>query len=319
MAVAVVENLNVNKLISTFARKYSNLEYVADRILPPVPVNKMQIKYARYDKSNLRSGGINTLSGDTDIAKDARYGVANQSASLGLYRLKTVVGTLEKHDADPIFDPEMDATANLMEQLAVDKEVRMAGVVFATGNYATGNKSAVVNSRAWTNYTTATGAKGPVRQVYSASDVVRQKSARTPNIMAMGSQTYVAMTAHPDIRTRIQYVQSVTKSSAEAALAAIFGVDEVLVVRAIQVTTPEGATDVLADVVTDSCVLIHRPKMQNTKTVAHSVQFRHVLFPNGDKWTVRERMGATVIEGRDAYSFHIVDTAAGYMFHTTNS
>ena len=319
MAVAVVENLNVNKLISTFARKYSNLEYIADQILPPVPVEKMQIKYARYDKSNLRSGGINTLSGDTDVAKDARYGVANQSASLGLYRLKTVVGTLEKHDADPIFDPELDATANLMEQLAVDKEVRMAGVVFVTGNYATGHKTNTANSRQWANYTTATGAKGPIRQALSASDVIRQKIGRTPNVFAMGAQSYVSLLAHPDVKSRIQYVQMVTKGNVEQALAALFGVDVFLVERAINLTSWEGATDVTADVVTDTAVLIHRPQVQNTKTIAHSVQFRHRLFPNGDKWTVRERMGATVIEARDAYSYHVVDTQGGYIWTNTNS
>ena len=311
--------MNINQLITEFALRFSNLEYAADRVLPGIKVKKTDGKYATYDKDSFRTGGLRTLSSDTEVARTTSYGVGTATFSTELYRQSEVIGVLARENADQPFDPEQDATANLMELLAVDKEVRMATLVFGSGNYATGNKTAVANSNAWANYTTATGAKGPVFQVYSAAEVIRGKVARMPNVLVLGAKSPRVLIRHPDVKDSLKFVQALTKANVEAALAALFGVDEYIVVRAIKNIALPGETDSLSDVVADDAALIVRPARMTVKTVAHSAQFQHRLFPNGDKWVEKSRMNATVVEVRDNYVFKSVSTSAGYLFKTTNT
>jgi len=88
----------------------------------------------------------------------------------------------------------------------------------------------------------------------------------------------------------------------------------------IEVVAPQpGEADSLSDVVADDAALIVRPARMTVKTVAHSAQFQHRLFPNGDKWVEKSRMNATVVEVRDNYVFKSVSTSAGYLFKTTNT
>jgi len=72
--------------------------------------------------------------------------------------------------------------------------------------------------------------------------------------------------------------------------------------------------DLVCTMMTDKAAIIVRPTMQSTRTQAHSVQFQLTGFPNGNRWTSDERMGATVIETRDNYVFKVVDTSAGFLF-----
>lgn len=305
-------DMNINRLVSNWSRAYQNDNYVANKVLPPVSVKKEQGKYARYNKDNFRTGGIDLLSTEKQIAKTATYGVDTDSYTTALYRVKDIVGVLEQQNADQPFSPLRDATENLMDLMATDKEAKMVAQVLASGNYASGSKVAV--STQWNNYNTATGVLGPVKRVHSALNTIRGLVAKRANVMLVGADVHTVLIDSPDLTSRIKFVQQVTVGNVENAMAAIFGVQEYHIVDAIKNTAFQGGTDSLSDMVTDKAALLYRPARQTLKSVAHSVQFQLAGFPNGARWVDEERMNGTVIEVRDNYVFKLVDNTAGFLF-----
>ncbi|MDB4311884.1 hypothetical protein N9937_00500 [bacterium] len=314
----LAQDMNINQLITGFARRYNNEEFLAERILPPVPVTKLIGKYARYDKDNLRTKNLKRLSGARGRAPVVDYGVDNATYSCEIYRLAGMVDSTENSQADAPFQPEADTTANVQDLMSIAKEKDMVDQVFASGNFASGNKTALAASTYW-DAAAATGPAGPVKQVLSARSVVLTKVLRKPNLMVVGETTHTTLLTAKDITERLKFVQAITVAGVENALASIFGVSEYLVEKAVENTAVEGDTDSLSLLVADKAILLVRPTVQSTKTVAHSVQFRQNQFPNGDMWNQREEMGTKYIEVRDAYDMTTVDSSAGYIFVNTNA
>lgn len=311
--------LTVDQLITDFSRAYMNAEFMAEKVLPAVPTRKMRGLYATYGKDSIRTANIPVLSSDTAIAESVTYTVGKDSYALGLYRLSDIIGTLEREEADLPFQPEQDTTEHLMQLIGIDKEVRFATQVFGSTNFATGNKTALTASTYWSNYSAATGIAGPVHQVHSGINVVRGKALAAPRVMAIGAVVETVLRRHPDIRDSLKFVQTLSVMNIDAAMASIFGVQEFHVIRTVKNTAVKGDADSLSDVVGKKACLLVRPATPTRKSVAHSIQLRRSTFPNGDKWVVRERMGATMVEVRDAYVFKTVDSSAGYLFDTTQA
>ena len=305
---------NINRLITGFARDFNNANLIADQVLTSVKVQKEQGKFARYDKDKFRTGGINSQSTDKDIALVTDHGVDTDSYSTVLHRLAQVVGVLEGENADAPFNPLQDATENVMAQLLTEKETLFATAIIASGNYATGSKAALVNSTQWSNYTTATGAIGPVHKVHSAIDTIRGLTARRGNTLIVSADVHTQLLRHPDVTDSLKFVQTLMVTNISAALAGVFGVARYFILDAIKNTALEGESDSLSDIATKEVALLHVPERQTSKSVAHTVQFQQRMFPNGNRWTVDERMGATIIEVRDNYVFNLVDDTAGFFF-----
>jgi hypothetical protein len=317
------DNLNVNRLITSLVRGYSNEQYLADTVLPGLKVKKTRGTWARFDKSNLRAAlNLGYIATAKQTATEFNFGTDTTTYITRLHKVRAFVDPEEIGDEDDPYDIENDLTFGMSEAMKVEKEVAFATLMFGSGNYAAGHKT-VSTGKKWSVYSAAsTGEFGPLRQVLSAANHVRSKVGQYPNALVVGAKTHMVLLRHPDVTDSVKYVELMTVMNASKAMAALFGVNDYWVEGAIKVTSgfkPEAHTETVADIVGDKAALILRNPGQNKRATRFGAQVQHQLYPNGDRYPDRALMNGIWIEVRDRYQMLSVDNTAGYLFDDTNA
>lgn len=152
-------------------------------------------------------------------------------------------------------------------------------------------KAAAFGTGKWTGATDQTGVSGapganqvkqwdqatstPIKDVKTLATAIKLAIGVRPNVLSMGSPVWDALTTNPDIIDRIKYGQTpgspaqVTKE----AVAALMGLDEILVSDVVEVTSKENATKTTAFVIGKEAVLFYRPPMADIEVPAAGYTF----------------------------------------------
>ena len=89
----------------------------------------------------------------------------------------------------------------------------------------------------WSDQTSGT----PIEDVQAAKTAVLLKTGFEPNVLTLGKQVWDALVNHPDILDRIKYSSNNSTPAivSRQAMAALFEVEEIKVMKAIENTTAE--------------------------------------------------------------------------------
>lgn len=118
---------------------YTNRALIADQVLPRVPVGKQEFRwlnYARLERFTVpetyvgRKGAVN----ETEFTANEAPGMTHD------HGLDDVVPNDDITQAPAGYNPLGNAAEGLTELIALDRELRVAGVVFNPSTYPTGNK-----------------------------------------------------------------------------------------------------------------------------------------------------------------------------------
>ena len=110
----------IDPVLSNVSKKYTNQEFIADRIMPVVPTAKQTGKYYVYDKSNLRRDV--TLRAPGSGANETSFGLSTQDFITKDHALKDFIPDEVQEQADAALNPLVDATENLTEKLLIDRD-----------------------------------------------------------------------------------------------------------------------------------------------------------------------------------------------------
>jgi hypothetical protein len=317
-----IANLNVNKLVTSYALKHKNHAMIADQVMPPKKSMKTDGVYFKYNREHqtLRDSDI-VLLAQTDWrskSKEIEYDVTSGNYSMKLFGLSEVVGQDQIMDADKPMEPVVDAAINIKGKLDLVKEKQFYDLVGASGNYATGNKVSLANSLQWSTYGTATGTNSPIVQVQSGSNVIDRKAGAVGRkVMVVSPDTHLKLIRHPEFVDGIKYTTQATKGSIENAIAGILGVDGYMIMKAIRSATAENLTASMTYIASDFACLLAQPEMQTVKSVAFAIQFQRAGVPVVQTRVDEDLKGATVVEMYDEYVFELVDNTAGYLWLNT--
>lgn len=262
----------VDVVLSNWARGYSNQELIATRILPYVEVPSRSTRLIKFGKEGFRK--LNTRRAPGAPVLTVQYGYASDPVALVQDSLQGLVPveTAEEASRVPKINLGQVAVQMVMDQLDLGLEIDAAAMLRAQATYAATSRVALAGASRWDDE-----ASDPKGDVDAAREAVRAKIGRYPNKLVLGAKVFSALTNHPRIKDQFKYTSA--DSITEAMLARYFGLDEVIVGKAIYL--PDGVAEDQpgTDVWGNDAILIWTPRAANWMTPSFGYTYRLAGYP----------------------------------------
>jgi hypothetical protein len=235
-------NLYVSPLLTNISLAYRNEEYINEKILPVVPVQKDTAQIATYGMDNLRIE--ESLRAQGAGANEVRHSVSiGEHYILKDHALKEFVTLEEEDNADSPIAPRKDAVENLTDRIQVIKEKELADTLSNT-SIITQNVT-LSGTDQWSDFTNS----DPFDDIKTAMEAVRTGSGMLPNTFVMSYKVMMTLMVHPDLIARLVNVTTVSSDMVMQALRMAFpNIKNIFVGSALYNSGVEGGTDTLADI-----------------------------------------------------------------------
>ena len=233
--------------------------FVADRAFPRIAVSKQSDSYFTYDRGYFNRAEMQKRAPGAESA-GANYALSSASYSADVWALHRDVADQVRANADSPISLDREATELLTLQGLLRKEKEWASAHFITGVWTT-ERAGVAATPTGTQFLRwDVAASTPIEDVRQGVRTVQESTGFRPQRMVMGREVYDALLDHPDIVGRLDRGQtSGTAMVMRDTLAALFEMDEVLVMDAIENTANEGATNVHAFIGGKNALLLYAP------------------------------------------------------------
>jgi hypothetical protein len=239
--------------------------YLADSVLPSVPVAKESAAYWVYDKSRLDAP-------DSKRAPRSEYNridwnVTTDTYIAEQYGLEGEIDDEERKNAATPLDLDVDTTEIVTDMVLNNREKRVADLVLSTAVVTQNITLAGVDQ--WSDFANS----DPLDDVKTARTTIYTGApGYTPNTLSMGYLVFEVIKLHPDIKEIVKYTERaiVTKQ----ILAAVFEVDEVLVGKVLRRSSKEGQTDAFTDVWGKDVLLFYKENRPTLKRASFGYQMR---------------------------------------------
>jgi len=309
----VATDLYVDKPLTDVSIKYSNQEYIADMVLPRIPVMQETGIIWSYGMENFNLKDLQR--GDKSVSKRSGYTVSSSTTyRITNYALSDIVTAGMRAQADSPMSPDVDTTEYLTEILALNKEYLAASALFNTGTSGFSGYTEALNSGSaryqWNDYTNS----NPIQDIsYAKRTKIAANSGATNNIwVVMGEDVMTYLENHPDLLDNIKYTQ--TGIITEDLVAKLFQVEKVVVGKSMYNASNEGQTASLSRVWGKYVLVMNRPARPALKTSATAVMVHGGNYAR--KWTEPSLRGADVIEVEEALQVKVLSPKSGYLFST---
>ena len=292
-------------VLTQVSTAYTNDTFLAETILPVMPVSKQSGVFFQYDKSNLRIPG-STVRAAGAPAKETDFNVTKGTYVTVDHALKEFVPNEIQEQAMTPTDPLTDSTENVTEQLMLDKEKALADYLTSTANIT--QNTTLSGTNQWSDYNNSS----PITDLRTARQTVRLAVGRTPNTLIIGQQVFDSLIDHPEILERVKYSQLGILTV--ELLARLFQVDRVLVGSAVYNSAKEGQTDSLGYVWGKHAILTYIAPSVRMKQLTLGYTFTYGTR-QAERWTDGDRKG-TYVRVHDNWQQGIVAATAAYLLRT---
>jgi hypothetical protein len=242
-----VSDVHVNAPLTNISIAYiqDSRNFVADKIFPVVPVSKQSDRYYTYDRGEFNRDEAQKRAPGTESAGGS-YTIDNTPTYYcDVFAFHKDVPDQVRANADAVLNPDMEATMYVTQKLLLKREKTFMTNYFTTGLWTTdvtGVSSSPSGSQAvqWSDYTSS----DPIVDIRTRMTNILQSTGFLPNTLLLGQQVFDKLVDHPDIIDRIKYGQTAGGPAIVNAqtIAAILGLDRILVSAAIENTAKEGQT-----------------------------------------------------------------------------
>lgn len=286
--------------------------FIANTVFPSVPVEKQSDKFFKYTKGDWFRDEAQLRAPATESAGSG-YGLSTDNYSTKVYAFHKDVDDQVRANSDTPLNPDRDATTFVTQRMLLRQEIDWSSTYFTTGVWAT-DKTGGTDFTVWSNYTSS----DPIEDIEAGKSTMLTSTGFMPNTLVLGYDVFRQLRHHPDVVDRIKYTSS--EVPAEGILSRLFGVDRVLVTRAIKNSGAEGAADSFAQVHGKNAALYYVAPSPGLLTPSAGYQFvwRGVSDGMGQNIGItRFRMPelrADRIEAQMAWDYKVVSSDLGYFF-----
>lgn len=320
----VPSEVHVDAALSTVSRGYAAqaTKFVSNRVFPVVTVTKESGKYfivdryqnARRQHDDIRAAG--TEAHETDFKTSTDTYLCNDHAEQG------IVPDEERANADDAMVPELNRTEFLTDIVLLNKEIALVTLLEATLASSGTNLTNLTNE--WDDYTNG----DPVGDMRTAiTRFIANSAGVIPSGVVIPQEVFLALKDHPDIVDRVKYGSALGTPSVVTAqaLAAVFGIGEVLIAQCYKNTAKHNATPVGAAIWGENdVVLYYRPERVGLKV--QSLGFTFAWTMGGatqegyqvETWRENGRKG-DMYRVSFYYDQKVVDSTCGYRIANTLS
>lgn len=249
-------SVHVNTALTSFALGYGSQlgKFVADKLFPVIPTSKQADKYyilgmEMFDDH--RSRAARPTGGKYPRVQHDYTTASFSCVDVGL---EEAVDDTIQENADAGLDPKQDAIIIIREQMALMQELRVAAAVTAATGLST--DSALSGTNRWDNDNS-----NPIGDMQTLIDSVEDATGISPNKILMNKAVFKALRQHPDILERIKYGGTNVNPAnvTPGMIAALMGVDEVVVAKPVYNSAKQGANRSLTAVWPKSVVALYVP------------------------------------------------------------
>ena len=283
--------------------------FIAAQVFPVVPVEKQSDKYFTYTKADWFRDEAEVRASGTESAGSG-YGLSTTTYFCDTYALHKDIDDHTRANSDAALNPDRDATQFITQRLLLRQEIQWVAEAFVTSVWGTTSTPA----NKWSSYTTS----DPITDIETGINTILSATRFMPNTMVFGYNTWRYLKHHPDLVDRFKYTTS--ESVTTDMVARLFGLDRILVAKAIRNTSAEGATAAYAFTHGNHALLAYVNPSPGLLAPSAGYTFR---------WTgVSEGLGTDIafrrirmdhlrsdrVEGEVAFDFKLVGTDLGYLF-----
>lgn len=267
-----VASIHVDRPLTNMVVGYKNRAYVADAIMPVVPVAKRSDKYFEFDPAENLTILQTTLAGTRGMPNEVSSHVsAPHSYLVNDHALLYFVSADELMNADAPLRPMEIANRRLWNSLMIAREQRVSTALTTSGNYGA-QTTALVGGDRWDQSTS-----DPVAQLFAAikSCLVR------PTHLVINEEVETYLMNHAKV---LQFLLGRAASKAgptelypnEDMLAKLLGLEGLIVSRAKYNSAVEGHTMTQAYLWGKSAALIRvepSPSISETAVTSYTLRF----------------------------------------------
>jgi hypothetical protein len=225
--------------LTAIAIRYTNQEYIADRVSPRFPVGAAEFKWMKFD---LAEGFTipDTRIGRRSVPQEVEFSATEQTSSVEDYGLDDLVPNADVERAPPNYDPIARAVQGVTDLVMLDREVRVANVTFGAATYATANKVTLSGTSQWSDYTNS----DPIPAILNAFDGMVMR----PNVGVLGQAVWTRVRQHPKVIKAVYGPNLDGGLVTPQQLAAVLELDEIIIGRAWRNTAKRGQTTTMGRV-----------------------------------------------------------------------
>lgn len=327
MAQPTVGSVHVDSALTNISVAYfqNANNFVAGRAFPNVPVAKQSDRYFILNKSDtMRSDSLKRAPGTAAARRG--YDLDNTPTYFcDEYSIAIPTPYQVYANADAAVDPDRIAAELVMQDLMIDRERNWMSTFFTTGvwdNEETGVASSPASGETiqWSDQTSG----DPIGDMRVGRDTILESTGLMPNTLILQRKVMTALEDHPDVVDRIKYASSTNDNPArvnERTLAALFGIERILVADGAQNIAAEGATGSYSFIGGKNALLCYsapRPSLMSP-SAGYTFSWNGYLGQtNGIGMATKRRddqdRASIVVEGTMAYDQKAVSTDAAYFW-----
>lgn len=264
-----VSQVHIDAPLTNLSLAYRNTEFVADQVLPTVPVVKQSDKYYIYDaaKEGLRADDDRRPIGAT--AKAVDYQLSTDNYYCDSHALKHAIPDELRQNADPGIDLDANAVNFLMDKILLGKEIDLVTKIVAgvSGTTLSGT----------TQWSHASGV--PYDNVQTAQESIIKAVGKVANTLVLPYPVFQKVRKHSTVTGWLKENRSSVQFPSAEQLAMFFGVERVLVPTALKNTAKRGATASVDFVWGKYALLAYVAPGANLMTMSLGLNFRWTLAP----------------------------------------
>lgn len=223
-------------------------KFIADKIFPNLPVDKQSDRYYTYDRGffnrdemQVRAPGTETKGGEFTIDNTPTYFAP-------VYGFHHDIDDQRRANSDSVLQPDREATELVTIKALIKREKLWVSQFFGTGIW-TSERAGVASGPTGTQFLRWDVINStPVEDIRAGITTVLESTGFEPNVLVLGKRVYDKLIDHAEIVDRVKYNQVIGAAPGgvarvdNTALATLFGLDKVLVMKAIENTAVEGQT-----------------------------------------------------------------------------
>lgn len=238
----------VDPVLTDISIGFKNSRFLWDQIAPVAPRDEKtgQITLYTRDFWMRRQEGAERAPNRPYLR--VGYGVEFDSYNCIEIGFEKPLDDVERDSSQLPEDLTITDTAFVTNLIQLELEKRVAEALFITGVW--GTSTTLTGGNKWSDY----AASDPIADAETAKRVVRRGTGANPNLLFLGDLGWSNLKEHPLILDKYKHTQDGVMT--EALVAAVLGIDEIVVGDSVENTAAEGASYVGADIWTDNALFL---------------------------------------------------------------
>lgn len=294
-----IGTIREDKLLSNVSTKYRQENFIAERIFPIVPVMTESDKYRIYDR-NFRIPETRRAIGGK--APESSFDISTATFVLHREAQKDYIPD-EKRDNYDIGDLRVDTVEELTDLVSRRLELDVLSLFNTSANWSLNVSLAAAN--AWSANTTVSN---PIPIADTACTSIIRASGKKANYAVMRRDAFTNVKNHTSVLDRVKHTSREVDVN---IIAALFGVEELLVSDLAYDSSKQGVASTLTDFMPNNAFFGYKPSSAGLKRPSAGYIFmkRQAAVR---RWRDDERK-AEAIEVEKAYDQKIVSSLCGYL------